>query len=548
MNKSDPADSLEWTGERLVTSCNRPLVYEHLHRYAIACTLAAGRRVLDLACGEGYGSNLLARVASSVLGVDIDAKTIAHAKAKYPHRNLEFLEGSCAEIPCADASIDLVASFETIEHIDDHGRFLAELKRVLIPGGLLIISSPDKAEYRRRGEAGNPFHQAELSHDEFLALMRANFKHCVAGRQRLVAGSWIAPDVASTKVAAATFQGDFTGIEMQPGVHHGIYSIAVCSDRPLPAVHLGLFEDPRVSADIWSLLDRTASPAELFMQFAENENAARILKERNEHIAILQQEVEQRTRQVAESRQAFEEKVKHLAIVQAELDARSRHIAILQRDTEEARGKVVESAAAFEEKVRHVEILQQDVEGAKRQVAESARAFEEKVRHVQILQREADLKTTQVEHFKKEAEQQAQRNEQLKRDLDRAESRLARVSNELMDARWEALTTRAATLRNGDPVENQATVILELENRAHIAESEADHLRNMLKAVQADLEEQQAAREAKEAKLKLATKELRFHQKQMARLKEITSRKLILPFGKAQRRIQQITTASRSDD
>ena len=570
MNTSAPAESLEWTGERLVTSCNRPLVYEHLHRYAIACAVAPGKRVLDIACGEGYGSNLLARVAASVIGVDLDAKTIAHARAKYSHRNLEFLEGSCDEIPCADGSIDLVASFETIEHISDHARFMSELKRVLAPGGMLVISSPDKAEYRRRSEAGNPFHQAELTHSEFIALMKQSFKHCISARQRLVVGSWIAPDVASAKVANATFHGDFRGIETEPGVHHGVYSLAICSGKPLPTLPLGLFEDERVTAQTWSLLDRAETPAELLQQMAEGSNATQILKERNEHfailqaeaakilkerdehiailqaeaakilkerdehIAILQGEAAERTRQVTESRQAFDEKVRHLGLVQAELAERTQQLTA-QR-------------AAFDEKSKHVALLERQLDERTAQLSRSTEAFDEKVRHVAALQRELHERTQQMDHFRTEADRQTHAVERLRMERQLTEDRLARVSNELMDVRWEALTARAGALLDGDPVDNHAVALLELENRVHVAETETEHLRQMLKAVQADLEEQQAAREVREAKLKATVKQLRFHQKQMARLKEITSRKLVLPFGKAQRRIQQLTAATRADD
>jgi ubiquinone/menaquinone biosynthesis C-methylase UbiE len=156
MNATDPAAELAWTGERLVTTCHRPLVFEHVHRYAVACALAEGKRVLDIACGEGYGANLLARTASKVVGVDVDPTTIEHARRKYRDRNLEFSVGDCLEIPCADQSIDLVASFETIEHIADHERFLSEIKRVLAPGGLAMISSPDKAAYRAFPAGGIP--------------------------------------------------------------------------------------------------------------------------------------------------------------------------------------------------------------------------------------------------------------------------------------------------------------------------------------------------------------------------------------------------------
>ena len=80
---------LPWTGERFVPSCTGQLLYEHLHRYAVAAALADGKRVLDIACGEGYGSNLLAATAAQVIGVDIASEVIAHARANDPRREAE---------------------------------------------------------------------------------------------------------------------------------------------------------------------------------------------------------------------------------------------------------------------------------------------------------------------------------------------------------------------------------------------------------------------------------------------------------------------------
>ena len=273
MDQSLPAEDLAWTGERLVTSCHRPLVYEHLHRYAVAFGLGKRKRVLDIACGEGYGANLLAFVASKVVGVDLDAGTIAHAKAKYRRRNLHFVQGSCTEIPCEDQSIDLVASFETIEHISEHDAFLSEIKRVLAPGGILVISSPHKAEYQKVSEAANPFHEAELDHDEFVQLITKRFKHCVAAKQRLVIGSWIAPDEPSAQVSTATFRGWFDGIDIESGVYRGLYSIAICSDQALPVFDLGMFENLRYSADTWSLLDICDEPAQELQTLKRNAQA-----------------------------------------------------------------------------------------------------------------------------------------------------------------------------------------------------------------------------------------------------------------------------------
>jgi len=120
---------------------------EHLHRYAIARDLSGGKRVLDLACGEVFGAALLSQTADRVTGVDICEETIAAASAKYQRENLKFVVGSATDLPIASCSIDLVACFETIEHVADQERILGEIKRVLKLAGLLIVSTPDKDQY-----------------------------------------------------------------------------------------------------------------------------------------------------------------------------------------------------------------------------------------------------------------------------------------------------------------------------------------------------------------------------------------------------------------
>lgn len=468
MEQSLPAEDLAWPGERLATTCHRPLIYEHLHRYALAFGLAKGKRVLDIACGEGYGANLLARVASKVIGVDLDAGTIAHAEAKYRRRNLHFLQGSCTEIPCEDHSIDLVASFETIEHISEHDDFLSEIKRVLAPGGILVISSPHKAEYQKGLEAANPFHEAELDHDEFVQLVTKTFKHYVAAKQRLVIGSWIAPDAPSAQVSTATFRGWFDGIEIESGIYRGLYSIAICSDLALPVFSLGMFENFRDSADTWNLLDTCDTPAQL---------SARLIE--------LTQDSDQKAKQVL-----------HL---QREAEEKSKHVTQLQRDLEEKAG--------------------------------------------------------QVAHFQRESDQQSHLLARLKDQLEISGDRLARTIEELLDARWEVLTLRGTLLRGINSAEMPASRVLELENRAETTTSERDHLRTMLASLQGDLEQERITGQSKkdelravQAQLKATIKDLRSAQKQMDRLRENISRKLILPFGRSQRKLQKLTASRRADD
>jgi ubiquinone/menaquinone biosynthesis C-methylase UbiE len=107
----------KWSGERIETFVLNQTTVEHLHRYGIAMQFAAGKTVLDIACGEGYGSKLLSSKALRVTGVDIDFETIANAKQKYISPNLTFTQGSADKIPVEDASIDVVISFETIDYI-----------------------------------------------------------------------------------------------------------------------------------------------------------------------------------------------------------------------------------------------------------------------------------------------------------------------------------------------------------------------------------------------------------------------------------------------
>lgn len=135
---------LDLTGERFAPSMRGVIALEHMHRYALALQLASGKRVLDVASGEGYGSHLLASVADFVYGVDISPDAICHSKNSYILRNLEFHLGTCANLPIASNSIDFVVSFETIEHHDQHEEMMREFVRVLRPEGLLLISSPNK--------------------------------------------------------------------------------------------------------------------------------------------------------------------------------------------------------------------------------------------------------------------------------------------------------------------------------------------------------------------------------------------------------------------
>jgi ubiquinone/menaquinone biosynthesis C-methylase UbiE len=220
-----------WTGERLETFIHNENAIEHLHRYALAIEMVRGKIVLDIACGEGYGSSLLSQHAQKVTGVDIDTDTVEAARTKYQRSNLQFLQGSADAIPLADASTDIVVSFETLEHHDKHQEMLLEIKRVLKPGGILIMSTPDKKYYTDEKNYINPFHVKELYEQEFKDLIGGHFTHTRYYSQNMFSGSLIIPEGGSKNIVL--YDGDYTAV-VNNGLFKSMYFIVIASDTELP--------------------------------------------------------------------------------------------------------------------------------------------------------------------------------------------------------------------------------------------------------------------------------------------------------------------------
>jgi len=172
---------LPFTGERYTPESVREIAYEHWHRYAFAYRLAKDRSVLDAACGEGYGSALLALVAKDVVGMDLSEEAIAHARTRYSVPNLRFERNDVTRLDAFDAvRFDLIASFETLESMLDG------FARLLAPDGLLLISTPDKRAYTDLSGQVNPHHVRELYRDEFEKLLRTRFAHVRIYAQKLL--------------------------------------------------------------------------------------------------------------------------------------------------------------------------------------------------------------------------------------------------------------------------------------------------------------------------------------------------------------------------
>lgn len=154
--------------------CSDTTFWEHIYRYRFALPFAIKRRVLDIACGEGYGSFALKCAgAASVLGVDLSVEACEHACRKY---GVDTKCGDATAIPAEDSSFDLITSFETIEHIAHPGQFVDECARVLTTEGTLIVSTPNRLEYRKH-DSHNDFHLSEMTLGEFARLLNSRFRH-----------------------------------------------------------------------------------------------------------------------------------------------------------------------------------------------------------------------------------------------------------------------------------------------------------------------------------------------------------------------------------
>ena len=176
--------------ERMVPEEAHPRIFwEHIERYRFARDFVAGKRVLDVACGEGYGAAALGKAgALSVIGVDISAETCARAK-KY---GIDARPGDAQAIPLPDRSIDVIVSFETIEHVPEPTAFLGECLRVLVPGGTLIVSSPNRPVYSQ-DHGANPYHRIEFDEAEFAGLLRTRFAMVQLYSQFAQSAAWWSP-------------------------------------------------------------------------------------------------------------------------------------------------------------------------------------------------------------------------------------------------------------------------------------------------------------------------------------------------------------------
>ena len=316
---------MEFTGERFIPTEDGKIRLEHYHRYAAIKDLVKNKTVLDVACGEGYGSSFISRDAKSVIGVDISKEAVTHASQKYQETNLEFLEGSAIDLAFPNHSFDVVVSFETIEHLAEQEQMLSELKRVLKPNGILIISSPNRPVYSEESGEHNEFHVKELDFTEFDDLLREKFSQIRYYGQRIVMGSVIQPLKQNSEAFFKSWS-DNAGhlMEGAPELVDPVYFLAICTndDIAIPSV------------DMSCLYPADADLVKHYVSFAKwAKSLDLVVAERDSQITSLHQEqgalISERDKQIASLYQE-----RDALISERDKQIASRDISISERDVQ----------------------------------------------------------------------------------------------------------------------------------------------------------------------------------------------------------------------
>ncbi len=264
----------EFTGERVIPGeVDVDLWNEHLARYAFAARRAMGRRVLDAGCGIGYGSAQLAQIARHVVGLEIAAGVARSARQRYKAPRLDFVSGDCRKLPFPDEAFDLVVAFEVIEHLEGWESLLDESRRVLSAPGELIISTPNRLYYAESREAPNPFHVHEFEYEEFCAALSARFAHVRIFLENHSEG--VIFSLPETTEIESFVESDAGSGPVDP--HSSHFFVAVCSSQPI-----------------------YSSPPFIYIPQSGN-----VLREREKHIALLQSEIEQKDRWLAEVKESL---------------------------------------------------------------------------------------------------------------------------------------------------------------------------------------------------------------------------------------------------
>lgn len=378
------SDISEYSGERFVPGIeDKKLAIEHMQRYRSISALVEGKKVIDIACGEGYGTAILAERASEIVGMDIDEGAVHRASEKYQKENLKYQIGNIASIPVEDHSVDVIVSFETIEHVSQklQAQFLNECGRVLKEDGILIMSTPNKEVYSDKYNYFNEYHIHEFYHDEFVHFLKQKFKNVKMYNQAFQVAS-ILSECENTE-RTMTY---YTDAEYDDT---GKYYIAIASNKELSL--------PEIASVYMSEEGEYEQIMQRILKLQTEE------KKRNVHIQKLDAEIAFDRKRIVELQNGEEQRDRHIA----ELDQQICNLENDNSNLTKEKNRLEQRVSIFEEKEwllkQHKEILQE-----KNQILEEKR---------KALEEEREILKEERENLKKENEFLEEKNSSLQDEI-----------------------------------------------------------------------------------------------------------------------------------
>ena len=363
---------MKFTGERFVPGeiVEQEIVIEHLQRYEAILEYVKDKVVVDAASGEGYGSQILAQVASKVYGVDISREAVEAARNKYIKENLSFKEGSITQLPFDNESIDVVVSFETIEHVDESMQitFMKEIKRVLRKDGILIMSTPNKKIYSDEFNYHNEFHVKEFYKDEFIAFIQNNFKYYKLYSQYKEVAYYLTEQMSNTLYKKGRYDEN-----------HAKYYICIAGNSILPQLEISTVH-----------FDNHTDYIHKMHRIIELQEE---VKERNEHVYNLDKEIVVKDKRIVELQEEVEERNKHIHYLDKSIEGKDEYINGLQKE-------LGEQEQMMKETFNEIQIMAQNNN-----------------RYIQKLESELESTHTLAKELKDTLDIKQQINEELREDL-----------------------------------------------------------------------------------------------------------------------------------
>ncbi len=449
---------MEFTGERIVPgSVNADLLNEHLCRYRFAQLLVKDKVVLDIGSGVGYGAKILAEKASAVVAVDLSEEAVRYANEEYAGDNIEMVVADGHGLPLASDSVDVVVSFELIEHLQGQQAHLHEVNRVLKPNGLTVISTPNRIFYSQESNQANPFHTHEFDFQEFLAFLKSVFSSVQIYFQNHIAGliignptlfqevtACLQEEVANLEATSNFFVGVCThGLDNQPRL--GNFCLLPGSGNLLRERQQNI---QRLEKEVRKL-DRALT--RLQGEYRERTNWALQLdqqvKRRDEALARLRDEFEDRSRWVEELSRRLEARDKTQLKLRSEFEDRNRWAEELSRQLEARDKAQLKLRSEFEDRNRWAEELSRQLEARDKAQLKLRSEFEDRNRWAEELSLQLEARDKAQLKLQSEFEDRNRWAEELSRRLEARDKAQLKLQSEFEDRTEWALRLDAEVQR-----------------------------------------------------------------------------------------------------